>query len=31
MRLMQFEWIESGLRCKSYDFLNNLGVKHKTN
>jgi hypothetical protein len=30
MRLTQFEWIKSELRRKSYDFLNNLGVKHKT-
>jgi hypothetical protein len=29
MRLTQFEWIKSGLRCKSYDFVKNLGVKHK--
>jgi hypothetical protein len=31
MNLTQFEWIKLELRRNSYDFLNNLGVKHKKN
>jgi hypothetical protein len=29
MKLTQFEWFKSELRCKIYDFLNTLGANIK--